>query len=58
MDIEANGVVKRTMRPKAKAKSKKILGLMIEGKGENLIRDDQVIDLVHMREHQMAQINV
>ena len=57
MDIEANEVVKRTVRPKAKAKAKNILGFMIEGKGENLIRDDQVIDLVHMREHEMAQGN-
>ena len=56
MDIEAIEVVKRTVRPKAK--SMIILGLMIEGKGENLIRDDQVIDLVHVREHEMAQENI
>ena len=58
MDIEANEVVRRTVRPKAKAKSKMILGLMTEGQDENLVRDNQVIDLVHMREHQMAQENV
>ena len=35
-----------------------ILGLMAEGQGENLIRDNQVSDLVHMREHRVGQENV
>ena len=31
---------------------------MTEGQDENLVRDDQVIDLVRAREHQMSQDNV
>ena len=57
MDIEADAVIRRTVRPKAKAKPKAILGLMTEGRDENLARDDKILDLMHAREHQMIQDN-
>ena len=56
MDIDMIEVAQRTLKPKAK--SKNILGLMTEGKGENLIRDDQGVDLVQVREREMAQEHV
>ena len=57
MDAEANAVIRRTVSSKAKAKSKATLGFMTEGQDENLVRDDQVLVIMHAREHQMMQDN-
>ena len=64
MDIKANAVIRRTATPKAKAKTEPeppprpaILGLMTEGRDENPIRDDKILDLVNSREHPTMQNN-